>query len=149
MRRAIALLLAALVVTAVAGCGGDETLAPQTPGPPAGMPLPEAPEPPGQDSAEDPAEEDTGTGTGTEEEPIDPGTTDEGEVVPEPTAEPTVEPSGEVPVEPDTAAAPEEAGGGAAAPETAQDGPESDTPPPAGSDAERFEDFCAQNPGAC
>jgi hypothetical protein len=24
-----------------------------------------------------------------------------------------------------------------------------DTPPPAGSPAQRFEDFCAQNPGAC
>jgi hypothetical protein len=24
-----------------------------------------------------------------------------------------------------------------------------DTPPPAGSEAEQFEDFCAQNAGAC
>jgi hypothetical protein len=29
------------------------------------------------------------------------------------------------------------------------DTPQSDTPPPKGSPAERFEHFCAQNPGAC
>ena len=29
------------------------------------------------------------------------------------------------------------------------DSPENDTPPPAGSEAEQFEDFCAENPGAC
>ena len=34
-------------------------------------------------------------------------------------------------------------------PETPQDTPTSDTPPPAGSPAERFEDFCNDNPGAC
>jgi outer membrane biosynthesis protein TonB len=30
-----------------------------------------------------------------------------------------------------------------------QDTPQNDTPPPAGSEAEQFEDFCAENPGAC
>jgi hypothetical protein len=29
------------------------------------------------------------------------------------------------------------------------DSPENDTPPPEGSPAERFEDFCNENPGAC
>ena|SRR5688572_26160258 len=29
------------------------------------------------------------------------------------------------------------------------DSPENDTPPPAGSEAEQFENFCAENPGAC
>jgi hypothetical protein len=29
------------------------------------------------------------------------------------------------------------------------DSPENDTPPPADSPAERFEDFCNENPGAC
>ena len=28
-------------------------------------------------------------------------------------------------------------------------GDENDTPPPPGSEAEQFEDFCAENPGAC
>ena len=30
-----------------------------------------------------------------------------------------------------------------------EDTANSDSPPPAGSDAQQFEDFCAQNPGAC
>jgi hypothetical protein len=30
-----------------------------------------------------------------------------------------------------------------------QDSPESDTPPPPDSPASRFEEFCAENPGAC
>ncbi len=29
------------------------------------------------------------------------------------------------------------------------DSPDNDTPPPAGSEAEQFEDFCTENPGAC
>ena len=29
------------------------------------------------------------------------------------------------------------------------DSPENDTPPPAGSEAEEFENFCDDNPGAC
>jgi hypothetical protein len=36
--------------------------------------------------------------------------------------------------------------GGATAP---QDSPQNDTPPPSGSPAERFEQFCQENPGAC
>ena len=39
--------------------------------------------------------------------------------------------------------------GGTAAPEAEADGPTNDTAPPADSEAEQFEDFCAQNPGAC
>ena len=33
--------------------------------------------------------------------------------------------------------------------EQTPDSPDNDTPPPAGSEAEQFEDFCAENPGAC
>ena len=29
------------------------------------------------------------------------------------------------------------------------DSPDNDTPPPAGSEAEQFENFCSENPGAC
>jgi hypothetical protein len=39
-------------------------------------------------------------------------------------------------------------GGGTAAPD-GQDSATTDQPPPAGSDAQQFEDFCAENPGAC
>jgi hypothetical protein len=35
------------------------------------------------------------------------------------------------------------------APAPAPDSPQNDTPPPPGSPAERFEEFCAENPGAC
>jgi hypothetical protein len=38
-------------------------------------------------------------------------------------------------------------GGGTAA--AGEDGTAADEPPPPGSDAEQFETFCAQNPGAC
>jgi hypothetical protein len=37
----------------------------------------------------------------------------------------------------------------APAPQQPQDTPQMDTPPPQGSPAERFEDFCSDNPGAC
>jgi hypothetical protein len=40
-------------------------------------------------------------------------------------------------------------GGGTQAPSSSSDSATSDQPPPAGSDAQQFEDFCAQNPGAC
>jgi hypothetical protein len=36
-----------------------------------------------------------------------------------------------------------------APPAETPDSPENDTPPPAGSEAEQFENFCAENPGAC
>ena len=39
-------------------------------------------------------------------------------------------------------------GGGTAAP-AQPDGPSNDTAPPAGSEAEQFEAFCTENPGAC
>jgi hypothetical protein len=44
------------------------------------------------------------------------------------------------------------ANGGVPAPDTnpqPQDSPSNDTPPKPGSPADRFEQFCAQNPGAC
>jgi hypothetical protein len=34
-------------------------------------------------------------------------------------------------------------------PDTTADSPSNDTQPPDGSNAQQFEDFCAQNPGAC
>ena len=35
------------------------------------------------------------------------------------------------------------------APAPTPDSPDNDTAPPPGSEAEQFEDFCAENPGAC
>jgi hypothetical protein len=65
--------------------------------------------------------------------------------------EPEVEPDGE----PEPAPAPAEtvpsSNGGTPAPEAEPpaDTPENDTPPPPDSPAERFEQFCDDNPGAC
>ena len=53
--------------------------------------------------------------------------------------------------QPTTPATPPGDDGGATAPDqqAPQDSPQNDTPPPPGSEAERYEKFCDQNPGAC
>ena len=144
--RLLPTLLAAAAALALVGCGGDDALAPETPGAP-DMRVPEAAESPaaggnaddasgGQDDA---SQDDAGSGDATPD-PADPDATavpDDGggAVAPEATADPN-------------AAVPDE-GGGAVAPEAEADSPTNDTAPPAGSEPEQFEDFCAQNPGAC
>lgn len=67
-------------------------------------------------------DEDVSTGTTVE-------TTPDESVVPAPPPTPPPAPPAETPQVPDT--------------------PENDTPPPPGSEAEQFENFCAENPGAC
>jgi hypothetical protein len=71
-------------------------------------------------------------------------------------AEPAPETVPEAPFDPSTETLPPETvppstGGGtpAPAPEPPADTPENDAPPPADSPAERFEEFCDDNPGAC
>lgn len=61
------------------------------------------------------------------------------------TTDTTVDTVPEVPVTPPPTDTP------APVPETPDtpDTPQNDTPPPAGSEAEQFENFCAENPGAC
>jgi hypothetical protein len=76
----------------------------------------------------------------TDEAPeLDPGTETLAPPAPEPAPAPEPDP------------APPSTGGGtpAPAPEPPPDTPENDTPPPPDSPAERFEDFCNENPGAC
>lgn len=131
--RISALLIAGLLSLALfAGCGSGDELAPQVPGPPADVSLPDAGVSPSGDAAAD----DSGT---TDEESTD--STDE--ATPEATAAP--EGTG------DTGTTQPDASGGATAPEPEPqaDGPTNDTAPPEGSNAQEFEDFCAQNPGAC
>jgi hypothetical protein len=141
--RVSALLVAVFLLVLAAGCGGSDELAPQTPGEPASMPIPEAPEPPGG-SSPDATEDDPATPEDESATDPDAAATED----PEATAPPADE-TGAVEPPPETAAAPEEAEGGATAPPADADGPANDTAPPPGSDAEQFEDFCAQNPGAC
>jgi hypothetical protein len=133
--RTSALVIAVLLsLTVFAGCGGDDDLAPQVPGPPADVTIPDAGVSP---SAEEGAADDE-AGT-TDEESTDSTDTQ--------TPEATAAPEGTG----DTGAAEPDASGGTTAPEadTQADGPTNDTAPPEGSNAQQFEDFCAQNPGAC
>jgi hypothetical protein len=51
-------------------------------------------------------------------------------------------------VDPATETLPEE-GPPATTPQSPSDTPENDAPPPQGSPAERFEQYCNENPGAC
>ena len=128
-RRLTAIIAAGLLALAAAGCGSDETLAPEVPGPPADVVLPESTVAPAADEDADSADQDSSTDEGTTDDtttPDDSGATG------------------------DTGATtPDTSGGGTAAPDAEADSPTNDTPPPADSEAEQFEDFCAQNPGAC
>jgi type IV secretory pathway VirB10-like protein len=116
-RRALKVLVAALLVLALAasGCGGDDEPSAET----------------------DPA--------------LPNLTVPQGE-----TTEPQTETAPEAPFDPSTETLPPETvppstGGGTPAPEAEPpaDTPENDAPPPSDSPAERFEDFCDDNPGAC
>jgi len=77
-----------------------------------------------------PGSSDLGTGTRSERTDTERTTTDDSGGSTAPTA-PPADPGGS---------------GGTDAP---QDSPQNDTPPPSGSPAERFEQFCEENPGAC
>ena len=134
-RRLTALVAAGLLALAATGCGGDDELAPEVPGPPADVVIPESDEAPSAAGSDDEATTDENGAETTDDATTD----DSGAAVPEDTA----------PAPSDTGTVPETAEGGATAPEAPADGPTNDTPPPEGSDAEQFEDFCAQNPGAC
>ena len=96
----------ALVLVALAGCGGDDEPADDTiTTPQLTVPGTDTPEPAPTDTA--------------------------------PAPEPTP------PADDDSGGAP------APAPEELPDSPENDTPPPEDSPADRFEEFCDANPGAC
>ena len=132
-RRITALVAAGLLVLAVAGCGSDDSLAPEVPGPPAEVKVPQSAQSPADAAAAQGSDENDGTST-DDSATGDDSTDDTGA-----DAAPTTAPS-------DTGT---DQGGGTAAPEAEADGPSNDTPPEDGSNAQQFEDFCAQNPGAC
>jgi hypothetical protein len=136
-RRLTAFLTVGLLALVAAGCGGGDDLAPEVPGPPADVVIPESADAPGEASA---SQDEGATDESGGDEETDSGTTDDsgGTTAPEETA----------PADPGTTT-PDTSEGGTAAPDAEADGPTNDTPPPEGSNAEQFEDFCAQNPGAC
>lgn len=119
-RTRVAIVLALLALVA-AGCGGDDESAETVPpAPELSLPGEETP------TLEDlPDSTSTDSTTGTDAAPGG-GTTPPPATPQEPTQQP---PSGGAPAPGDT--------------------PENDTPPPPGSPAERFEQFCQENPGAC
>jgi hypothetical protein len=132
-RRITALVAAALLALAAAGCGGGEPLAPEVPGPPAEVKIPQASQAPGDAAAAQNAAGNDSTGTSDSTT----GTGSSGDTGTDATPTPTPAGTGT------------DQGGGAAAPDATADSPTNDTPPPDGSNAQQFEDFCAQNPGAC
>jgi hypothetical protein len=127
-RRLTAIIAAGVLALAAAGCGSDDSLAPEVPGPPADVQLPDATVAPTADEDADSADQDSSTDENSTDDttaPEDTGATG------------------------DTGATTPDTSGGTTAPEAEADSPTNDTPPPADSEAEQFEDFCAQNPGAC
>jgi hypothetical protein len=120
-------LLAALVAVSLAACGGDdEPSNDEVRKPPLTVPTDSS-----TDSTDTTTDETDATDT-TDTAP------DSGGETPAP-AEPPLD-------------QPNPGNGGTPAPDTndpPRDSPENDTPPEPGSPEERFEQFCAENPGAC
>jgi outer membrane biosynthesis protein TonB len=133
-RTLTALLVVLLLGTAFAiGCGGDDESSAEAPPPLPELTVPESDREPVP--APEPAE--------PAPEPAEPAPAPEEEAVPEPEAE-------ELQPEPESVPPPATDGGTPAPePEPPADSPENDLPPPPNSPAERFEDFCNENPGAC
>jgi hypothetical protein len=136
-RPATALLCTVAFAAGLAGCGGSELDYQEVPGPPTEVAIPS--------------------------ETVEAGTSAGADATPTPTATPepggTTAPddqSGDTGTAPSTGTGTASAGtgttgtdsGGAPAP-AEEDSATNDTAPPAGSEAQQFEDFCAQNPGAC
>ena len=138
-RSATALLCTVAFAAGVAGCGGSELDYEEVPGPPVEVAIPSA--------------------------TVEAGGSADAKATPTPTATPeaggTTAPSdqsGATGTTPSTGTGTASTGtgtgttgtdsGGATAP-AQEDSAANDTAPPAGSEAQQFEDFCAQNPGAC
>ena len=120
-------VVAVLLALSVAGCGGSQVDYQEVPGDPAEITLPDRTPAADPEAAE--AEDDAAVDEAT-------------------TPEPTATPAGETGAATDGTTG-DEAAAVEATPAPAEDGPETDEPPVPGSDAERFEDFCEQNAGAC
>jgi hypothetical protein len=138
-RSATALLCTAALAAGVVGCGGSELDYQEVPGPPVEVAIPSETVEAGASGDADADADATPTPTATAE----PGST---------TA--PSDQSGATDTAPSTGTDTASSGtsdtdsGGATAP-AQEDSATNDTAPPAGSEAQQFEDFCAQNPGAC
>jgi hypothetical protein len=138
--RITALLTVGLLAIVAAGCGGGDTAATQVPGPPADVTIPESDTAPGAGSNSESSNSDNSTSSdssssdsSTSDSSTDSSSGDTGTGTTGDTGTGTTG----------------DANGGTAAPDTGTDSASNDQAPPSGSDAQQFEDFCAQNPGAC
>ena len=136
-RTATALLCTAFLAAGATGCGGSELDYQEVPGPPVAVPIPS--ETVGATASGDANATPTPTATaepgGTTAPSDQTGSTDSSTGTAEGTGTASTGTTGSD-------------SGGATAP-AEEDSATNDTAPPAGSDAQQFEDFCAQNPGAC
>jgi hypothetical protein len=114
---------------AVTACGGSTVAYRQAPGEPVDLSVP------GNGDALAPEATPTPTPTATDTPEAD-------------AAQSTATPDPNAGADTSQAAPQADTGGGAEAPAN-PDSATNDQPPPAGSDAQQFEDFCAENPGAC
>jgi hypothetical protein len=123
------LVAVTLIAMSVAACGGSKVAYQQVPGEPVDLSVP--------GSGEALAPEPTATPTPTPTETPEAGAAQ---------ATPTPDANAGAGT---TETAPQSDNGGAAEAPADPDSATNDQPPPAGSDAQQFEDFCAENPGAC
>ena len=143
-RTASFLLISAVLAVGAVGCGGSEVSYNEVPGPPADVTIPDDNSSLSGGTSGDASGDATPTATPTpetgaaapEDQTGDTGTN---------TAAPTD--AGTAPATDGTDAAPTDSGGTTAPAEP--DSPANDAAPPEGSEAQQFEDFCAENPGAC
>ena len=138
-RSATALLCTVALAAGVVGCGGSELDYEEVPGPPVEVSIPSETVEAGASGDADADATPTPTAT------AEPGSTtapsdQSGATGTAPSADTGTDPASSGTSDPDS--------GGATAP-AQEDSATNDTAPPAGSEAQQFEDFCAQNPGAC
>ena len=139
-RTATALLCTVALAAGVSGCGGSEVDYQEVPGPPVDVAIPSDTSSLGDSASGDATPTPTPTATpepGSTTAPSD----QSGSTGTAPSAGTGTGTTG-------TTGTSGTDSGGATAP-AQEDSASNDTAPPAGSDAQQFEDFCAQNPGAC
>ena len=132
-RTATTLLCTAALAAGAAGCGGSEVEYEEVPGPPVEVAVP-------SETVESAAGGDA-TPTPTPTATAEPGA----DTAPSDQSGSTTEPS----TGSGTSTGPAGTDSGGATAPAEEDSAANDTAPPAGSEAQQFEDFCAQNPGAC
>jgi hypothetical protein len=124
-RRGLLIVPALLLALVLAGCGGGTVARDEVPGGPVTLSVP--------------SDRTAGAAAATP--------TPSGSATPTPTPSATATPGTGTGTQATATATPASSATGTTPSQT--DSPSNDTAPPAGSDAQQFEDFCAQNEGAC